>query len=237
MPEPDRDDAGVVDRGVGDQLHVVACRDDADGRDGHRTRARCTSSSAPIEPRGPPRGRSGRRGTTADERAVELDGAEQRGHRGRRLVVGLGQPAVHRREPELRAVAEDDQREPELAPERPAAGARPRRARRGRTSASRLPGGLHPARQAGEAEQHEPEADRGEEEVAPGRRRTRAAVAGEAISGTAASVVSSRTIQPTRRWFARIDEVRGGDERQRRSRRTARSPPAAPACRCTRVHR
>ena len=111
----ERQDAHVLHAGVGEHPLVVGLPDDQGRGHGHREQAE--HQKHPLPEVGEPRGREHLlRAQDREEGAVEQRTREQRrDHRGR-LAVRVGQPGVHRRQPHLGAVADQQEHEGGLEP-------------------------------------------------------------------------------------------------------------------------
>ena len=117
-----RDDAHVLDAVVGEQALDVALEDDERRR--HQDRDQRRRPPAAAGPAGMPGRALDQRQVAQDavERGVEHEAGEERRDRRRRLAVRVGQPAVHRRQARLGAVADqqEDEGRPSAAPGRAA---------------------------------------------------------------------------------------------------------------------
>ena len=112
--QADGDDAGRTDAGVGDQPLVVARGHHLHGRDGQRQAAH--DQQLVRDEVGVLAAEHLQHAKHRHHADVELHGGQQRAGAGGRGLVGLGHPAVQRRQAELAAQAEQHQRQPQPLP-------------------------------------------------------------------------------------------------------------------------
>ena len=154
----------------------------------------------------------------AQEGAVQQRPGQQRGdHRGR-FAVGVGQPGVHRRQPHLGAVADQEEQERRLEPGRRSAGLAPGEQGRPGTSTGRA-AAVRRRRRRGDrqqevAQQRQRDADRADQQVFPGRFE-RAVVPMEVDQRALASVVASTpTHSSPKCWLTRHQRHRRQEQQQ-----------------------
>ena len=105
-PETESDGADVLDAGVGHEPLDAGLADDEEGGDEQRERAE-REQSAVRENRNPRSVGDSQIADDADHGGVEQGAGEQRRHRCGTFAVSVGQPGVHRRQSNLRSVADE----------------------------------------------------------------------------------------------------------------------------------
>ena len=112
------EDAHVLDAGVGQHPLEIRLAENEHGRHGHRDQPEEHQQIAAEGAPGPAADSSAMRAKDGQEGAVQQRPGKQRRNDRRGLAVGVGQPGVQRGQSHLRSVADQEEQERRLQPER-----------------------------------------------------------------------------------------------------------------------